>query len=109
MSNSKARPKNGYAAQRAEATKAPGARTRVKFNGHTYNIPHPNNWELRVFDFMYQAQIEEEPMAAIGIMRELLGVGQWNAFMDRNKGIEAIGEFMKAVETALDKDADTPN
>jgi hypothetical protein len=106
----KPRNRNGYSAQRAEAQDKPAAPTRVKFAGHTYNVPHPNNWDLDVLDFMYSAEKEEDPMAAIGIMRTLLGKAQWEAFKDRNKGkgAEPIGDFMQAMTEALDK-GDSPN
>ena len=107
----KPRNRNGYSSQRAEGQNKPATPTRVQYNGHTYNIPHPNNWDLDVLNFMYEASVEEDPMAAVGIMRALLGVAQWKAFMDRNKGrgAEPVGEFMEAMGNVLDKDNDTPN
>jgi len=110
MSNSKARKKNDYGSQRAEAQNRPsGARIKVRYNGHSYSIPHPNDWDLNVLDYMYEAEHEENPMATIGVMRELLGKAQWGAFKERNRSVEDIAKFMETMTESLEKDETAPN
>jgi hypothetical protein len=105
MSNSKKT--RNYQRQAESARQVAGPRTAIKYDGHTYKIPHQDDWSIETLDLLYDA--EANPLNAIGVLRELLG-NQWDSFKTRHPNAKThISGFMDAVQKAYEKVGDSPN
>ena len=103
MANS---PRNRSVSEQSEEARGALPRTSFKFRGHTYHLPHQDNWSIEAL--VYMAESEENPAKAVLFVRDLLGP-QWKAFVDRNKTAKALGEFMEVAMRTVTSEDDTPN
>jgi hypothetical protein len=105
MSNKKSSAQKKFADRAAEAEEA-SKPVEVKFRGETYTIPAADDWSIEAMELM--AGLEENPITAVLVLRELLGE-QWDAFKSRNKKATDIGAFMEAFQDATETREGSPN
>lgn len=85
------------AAQQAQIAEANGDTRRFDFDGHTYTIPDGQP-SPRAMEYAARLVVDEEGMAMVLAIREILGRAQWSAWCERHRSEQMTDFWIKLNE-----------